>query len=361
MHEIAFFYPEGHAAHARAGHPERPERVEAIRAALEEAGLWQLGAGIGHEWDANMRVAQMDAQMQTALETVHTAAYLSRLERASAIAGSSSAGEWGGQLDSDTYLTGASWKLARQAVAGACNVARAVWQRQARRGFALTRPPGHHALPGQGMGFCLLNNIAVAAQDLIWHYGAQRLAIVDLDLHHGNGTQEVFWRRPEVLFISTHQVPLYPGSGSVDETGAGPGAGCTVNLPLPPGAGDQAFQAMMSKLILPLLGRFAPEMLLVSFGFDPHWRDPLGSLQLSVAGYAGLIAELASFSDQCCDGRIALFLEGGYDLDAGRACSVAATQALLGRVYDDPLGPCPLPEGAKWPVFVQAAREVWGM
>jgi acetoin utilization deacetylase AcuC-like enzyme len=264
-------------------------------------------------------------------------------------------------LDMDTYTTSTSWDLARNAAGGAIAVATAVWEKDSQRGFALCRPPGHHATPESGMGFCLLNNIALAAQYLITRKGAKRLAIVDLDLHHGNGTQDIFWRRSDVFYISTHQSPLYPGSGSIEEIGAGAGRGATANFPLPPGTGDKGFNEIMEKLILPLLDRQHAEMVLVSYGFDPHWRDPLGHLQLSAQGYGDLIARLVAWTDANCDGRIALFLEGGYDLDAASACSQAVVSALLGESWEDPLGPSPRPEGGSWQATLRRGCELWGL
>jgi acetoin utilization deacetylase AcuC-like enzyme len=187
---------------------------------------------------------------------------------------------------------------------------------------------------------------------------AQRIAIVDLDLHHGNGTQDIYWERDDVFYISTHQSPLYPGTGSLRETGAGAGEGWTANFPLPPGTGDEGFTAVMEKLILPLLNRFSPQMILVSFGFDPHWHDPLGHLQLSAEGYGGLIAALTNWAEQKCDGKIALFLEGGYDLEAGSACIQACVAALLNETWQDPIGPAPRP-GKSWQALVRDALALW--
>jgi acetoin utilization deacetylase AcuC-like enzyme len=224
------------------------------------------------------------------------------------------------------------------------------------------------------MGFCLLNNIAIATQALLQPPSGQeagegdyladrrkahRLAIVDLDLHHGNGTQDIFWRRDDVLFISVHQSPLFPGTGWYDEIGAGPGEGYTVNIPMPPGTGDAGYEATMIEVILPLLSRYEPEMILVSYGFDPHWRDPLGYLMLSASTYGRLISQLADYVDLHCHGRIALFLEGGYDLEAASACSQAVMAALLGRDFNDPLGPSPRPEGKSWQSVVRQVKEIW--
>ena len=339
--DLVFFYPDGHQAHYQIGHPERPERVELLRQAFDEAGWWQIYPTLKPE-----------AVPAEVLQSIHTPAYLNILQEACKI---------GASLDMDTYTTPASWQLALNAAGGAIAIASAVWQGKARRGFALTRPPGHHATADQGMGFCLLNNIAIATEYLIQKEGVHRLAIVDLDLHHGNGTQEIFWRRGDVLYISTHQSPHYPGTGDLEETGAGPGGGATANFPLPAGSGDQAFIEIMDGFIVPLLTRFNPEIILVSFGFDTHWRDPLGSLLLSAAVYGKIIASLVRYADENINGRIALILEGGYDLDAGKACGQAVVAALLGEPWDDPIGPAPQMESRYWMIMARRAREIWNL
>lgn len=338
---MVFYYPEGHQAHFEPGHPERPERVERLCQAFRDAG-W---------WDA---YPHMDSYAipDEVLQAVHIPAYLDSLRDAS---------RRGAHLDMDTYTTPASWQLAYNAAGGAIAVASAVWGGRAQRGFALTRPPGHHATINQGMGFCLLNNISLAAEFLIQKEGAQRLAIVDLDLHHGNGTQDIFWRRGDVFYLSTHQYPHYPGTGDLGEIGAGSGEGTTANFPLPPGSGDQAFKGIVDELIIPLLERYSPEMILVSFGFDPHWRDPLGNLTLSALGYKEIISSLVILAENICQGRIALFLEGGYDLEAGAACGQAAVAALLNRPWKDPIGPSPQAESQYWLVMAKRAKEIWNI
>jgi acetoin utilization deacetylase AcuC-like enzyme len=286
------------------------------------------------------------------LHSVHTPAYLVLLENAC---------KRGARLDMDTYTTPASWDLALRSAGGAAAVAQAVWQGKACTGFALTRPPGHHATIQRGMGFCLLNNIAIAAEYLLQKEGAGRLAILDLDLHHGNGTQDIFYQRVEVFYFSTHQSPFYPGTGRIEERGAGLGNGTNANLPLPPFSGDKAFQATLDELILPLLDQYNPEMLLVSVGFDTHWKDPLGSLLLSALAYGKLIEKLKHWADGKCRGRIALFLEGGYDLQAGAACAGAVVAALIGQPWQDPLGPSPRREGKDWQGVLQQAKQLWGL
>ena len=341
MKEMAVFYPTDHQNHFKPGHLERPERVEVIWEALQKAG-W---------WEQVMQVSPSEIP-QSVLTAVHTPSYINLLEMSC---------RRDGQLDSDTYTRPHSWNLAFKAGGGAITVAEVVWKRDARRGFALCRPPGHHAMRGQGMGFCLLNNIALAAEYLIQEYSAKKLAIVDLDLHHGNGTQDIFWKRGDVFYISTHQYPFYPGSGWLDEVGERDGLGTTGNFPLPPGAGNLAFLTVMEALILPLLDRFMPEMILVSYGFDTHWLDPLGQLLLSADGYARLLGKLADWSESNCQGRLALILEGGYDLGAAEVCSLAVTNAALGLKWEDQLGPAPYRESESWRGMVRRAKEIWNL
>jgi acetoin utilization deacetylase AcuC-like enzyme len=341
MNDLVLYYPTGHEAHFATGHPERPERVETIRRVLTDAGFWNRFPQV--------EPIQLPVHV---LQAVHTPEYLDRLE---AICRRS------GWFDADTYTTPASWNLAHQAAGGGAAVAASVWDGQSRRGFALTRPPGHHATANRAMGFCLLNNIALAAEYLLAEKGARRLAIVDLDLHHGNGTQDIFYRRAEVMYLSTHQAPHYPGTGSLHETGSGPGAELNVNLPLPPFSGDKAFQTAMQECILPLLDRNQPEMLLVSVGFDVHWRDPLGQLLLSTQVYGELLSQLSIWADQNCQGRIAIFLEGGYDLDAAGSCGLATIEALLGQPWEDQLGPAPYAETRDWQITLEKVRQIWNL
>jgi len=337
MHPIAYFYPEGHEAHAQPDHPERPARVETIRTALEGAGLWRPGVQL-----------QAEPVAGEVLASVHSPAMLQAIQQHGAQAR---------PLDADTYTTRHSWQAAQTAAGGAVALARAVWRGEAQTGLALCRPPGHHAARTQPMGFCLLNNVALAAQTLLTQEGANRLAILDMDVHHGNGTQDIFYARDDVLFCSTQQLPLWPGTGHLDERGRGAGLGFTANLPLPPGSGDAAFAAAYGELFPALLDQFQPEMLLVSFGFDSHWKDPLANLQVSASGYAQAIASLRHWAQQHCDGRIALFLEGGYDLDAAAACSQAGVQALLSHEITDALGSSPYVESEEWKSVLARARK----
>jgi acetoin utilization deacetylase AcuC-like enzyme len=340
MEEMVYFYPDGHEDHFEKGHPERPERVETIRTALQNAGLW----------DPYPKISPLVLPIEL-FQSVHSPAYLNLLEMTCSRSG---------HLDMDTYTTSATWELAHRAAGGAAALASSIWEGKARRGFALTRPPGHHATHGQGMGFCLLNNIAIAAEYLITKYKIERLAIVDLDLHHGNGTQDIFWSRNDVFYISTHQSPFYPGTGRLEDTGDGNGAGWTANFPIPAGSGDAAFTSIMDDLIIPLLNQRNPQMLLVSYGFDTHWLDPLGQLMLTANGYGNLIKKLCSWAEIHCEGKIGLFLEGGYDLNAGSACSLAVISAMLGKSWDDPY-PCPYKESSAWQKTINRAQSIWNL
>jgi acetoin utilization deacetylase AcuC-like enzyme len=339
MQPIALFYPEDHQKHQLRGHPERPERVEAIKKGLQEVGLWD-----------SVPKLQPHKLSDKVLTAVHQNNYLTSLEQASAQEQ---------MLDLDTYTTQESWQLAHNAAGGAVALAEAVWKGEFQTGFALTRPPGHHATPFRGMGFCLINNVAVAAEHLLQNLSAEHLAIIDIDLHHGNGTQDIFWQRSDVSYLSIHQAPFYPGTGSVQETGEGTGEGYTLNLPIPSQSGDIAFETLVEEIILPYLDNRKPDMLLISFGFDTHWRDPLGSMLVSAAGLFKIIRLLTNWADSYCSGKIGVFLEGGYDLEAGRVCGQAVGAGLVGQEWDDPIGPAPGAEGDAWRHILAEAKRVW--
>ncbi len=340
MVSLALYYPEGHQRHYFPGHPERPERVEALKEGLEEIGIWE----------ECLQVTPLPVNPEL-LSAVHDPDYLRLLEWTS---------QRGGMLDPDTYVTKDSWQLALNAAGGAVALVDQVWDRVVEAGFALTRPPGHHATRDRGMGFCLINNVAVAAEYLLKEKGARRLAIVDLDLHHGNGTQEIFWERSDVSYISIHQAPFYPGSGALSDVGAGVGENCTLNLPIPAFSGDQAYLTLLEEVILPYLDHKEPDFLLISFGFDIHWRDPLGSMQVSAGAIYQVIESLGDWSREHCSGRIAVVLEGGYDLEAGKACGQAVGAALTDQPWSDILGSSPEIEGDSWRETLQGALNSLG-
>lgn len=345
MENLVYFYPKGHQSHFEVGHPERPERVETIQAALNKVGVW----------DTYSHLEPLILPDEV-LRAIHSTGYLETIADVS---------RKGMHFDADTYTTASSWDLALKSAGGAASIASTVWRGESKCGFALTRPPGHHATQNRAMGFCLLNNVALAAEYLISVEGASRLAIIDLDLHHGNGTQDIFYRRGDVFYLSTHQYPLYPGTGWLDETGDGEGAKCTANFPLPPFSGDQAFEAILEDLIIKLLDRYQPEMVLISYGFDTHWSDPLGSLLLTAQAYGALIERLKNWADRNCQGRIALFLEGGYSLSAAESCSLNVVAALLGEQmpegYKKFTDKSPRSESQAWTSIYAQAKRVWGI
>jgi acetoin utilization deacetylase AcuC-like enzyme len=252
------------------------------------------------------------------LERVHGIAFLDELE--------AFCRSGGGYLDADTYATPASWAIAREAAGSGLSVIRELNRRQRGVGFVASRPPGHHATADRAMGFCLLNNIAVAAAELA--NAGERVLIVDWDVHHGNGTQDIFWSDPCVLYVSTHQSPFYPGTGRAREIGGRDALGLTVNVPLPAGATGDVVRRALDEIAAPVIEEFSPTWVLVSAGFDPHVADPLAELRLTSGDFALLARTVAQFTPS--PGRLAIFLEGGYDLVALRA----SVRATLGAVLD---------------------------
>ena len=292
---------------APAGHPERPERLHAARAAIARTDF-DL-----HRTDLATRPATDDE-----LVRVHDEAYLAQLGQA--------AGQVG-HFDEDTFYSAHSVAAARAAAGAAIVVTDALLDRRADFGLALVRPPGHHARPSGAMGFCLLNNVAVAAAHARAR-GCQRVAIVDFDVHHGNGTQEMFDSDPSVLFISLHQFPLYPGSGATSEHGIGEGRGYTLNVPLSAGAGDAVYGAAIERIVAPVLETYRPELLLFSAGFDAHARDRLAQMELSDEGFRTIVRRTLAALDPGVP--VGMALEGGYDL-IGLGSSLGAVLAGLGE------------------------------
>jgi acetoin utilization deacetylase AcuC-like enzyme len=290
------------------GHPERPERLLAIVRELDAHGIPESELE---------RPAPADLALVT---EVHARDYVAALQR-SALWG-------GGYWEPDTHIGARSFDAALSAAGGAVAAVDAAMA-GARAAFSIARPPGHHALPDDALGFCLLNNVAIAAQHAVTQYGLERVLIVDWDVHHGNGTQAIFDERSDVLLYSTHQYPFYPGTGAAKEMGTGPGEGYTVNVPLPAGVGDAGYVRLFIETLVPLARRYRPELILISAGYDAHLADPLGGMAVTVAGFAELARIVRGLADELAEGRVAAVLEGGYDTDA-LAKSVLATIAMLG-------------------------------
>jgi acetoin utilization deacetylase AcuC-like enzyme len=290
------------------GHPESPERAEVMDGV---AVAWRERGG--------EVVAPREASREQLLR-VHAREHVQRIAET---AGRSVA------LDPDTYTSPETYEVALLSAGAAVDAVDRVMGGSHARAFVLSRPPGHHAGRDRAMGFCFFNNIAVAAAHART-LGARRVAIVDYDVHHGNGTQHIFEHDADVLYVSTHQYPYYPGTGAATEIGYGEAAGRTVNLPLEAGATDDDYRAAFDGVVIPVLRQFAPELLLISAGFDAHARDPLGGMRVSTAGFAAMTAALRQLADTCCAGRLVAVLEGGYDLRALRECITAAIDVLAG-------------------------------
>jgi acetoin utilization deacetylase AcuC-like enzyme len=290
------------------GYPECRERLSGILAYLRYAGLevLDLHAPVASGQELDVEPAPQTLAAVTAL---HADSYVRRF-RAAAARGDA-------LLDSaDNPLSPATWAAAWAAVEATLAAADWVAGGRDRVGFAAVRPPGHHAEAGTAMGFCFFDNVAVAAEHLRRRHGLSRVAIFDFDVHHGNGTQHLFEERPDVFYASTHQYPFYPGTGAADEIGIGAGVGATLNVPLPAGTGDDGYAAAIEGRVLPALRRFAPDMLLLSAGFDAWMRDPLGGMAVSEQGFARWGEWLRRLAGEACGGRILAVLEGGYDLQA---------------------------------------------
>jgi acetoin utilization deacetylase AcuC-like enzyme len=289
------------------GHPERPARVRAVLDGLE----------LGAPPDARRRLEPRRAT-RTELERVHTAGYLDQLERFCAAGG--------GHLDPDTAANTASWDAALLAAGSGLEAADALGREDGDFAFCAVRPPGHHAVAGRAMGFCLLNNVAVTAAAL--RDRGERVLVVDWDAHHGNGTQDIFYGDGAVLYVSMHEWPLYPGTGRLEDTGTAAGTGATINFPLPAGATGDVYLDAIDTVVAPAAEHFAPTWVLVSAGYDAHRADPLTGLGLSAGDYSDLTARLAELAPAR---RLIVFLEGGYDLEALRDSTAATVSTLLGR------------------------------
>jgi len=277
-------------------HPERPQRIEVMiemAESLKRPGLKFLAPR-----EATVDEIAMCHRPDYIAEVEHTAS-LDRFD-----------------FDPDTHSSRESYQTALLAAGGVLTAVQAVIDGDANNSFAIVRPPGHHALPNRAMGFCFFNNLAIAANWLIKVRGLKRVMIVDWDVHHGNGTQEMFYESPEVLYTSIHQFPHYPGTGSTHEIGYGPGVGYTVNMPMPAEFGDSEYLRVFDRLIMPMGRHFKPEFILVSAGFDCHFRDPLAQMRVSEAGFAAMARRVNRLAAECCEGKMVAALEGGYDLEA---------------------------------------------
>jgi acetoin utilization deacetylase AcuC-like enzyme len=317
---VGYVYDPIYLAHDTGDHPERVARLVAIMEHLHAITML-------NRLEVIAPIRAEDAWLTRIHDQAHLDAMRSLCERG------------GGTVGSDTVLSAQSYEAALLAAGGTVAATKAVLGGRVASAFALVRPPGHHATRSQAMGFCLINNIAVAAAWVLAEGLAERVAIVDIDVHHGNGTQQAFFREPRVLYASLHQHPYYPGTGDWRMTAR---AGRNlINVPLPAGTGDQGYRQAFDEIVAPAVARFAPELLLVSVGYDAHWADPLAWMQMSLTGYRYLVDGLLAQAERFCGGRTVFVLEGGYDLSILSHGVATTLAAMLGEDYADPFGLAP--------------------
>jgi acetoin utilization deacetylase AcuC-like enzyme len=341
-----FLYDPLYLEHETGQHPENAGRLRASLSLLQKDGIW---GDLTHLAPAP---ASLDA-----LHAVHEPGYVRFLQQVSEAGG--------GWLTADTVMSARSYDAARLAAGAAVRAVEAVMHGEVASAFSLARPPGHHARPSEGMGFCLFNHAAVAAREAVRRLGAARVFLLDFDVHHGNGTQEIFYYDPAVFYVSLHQWPAYPGTGALEETGTGAGRGTTANLPLPAGLGDASYLEAFDRLIAPLVRRFQPDLILVSAGYDAHWTNNryLSSIEMNVtvSGFAGMVGRLRDWAAELCEGRIALVLEGGYDPSALAASVLATLRVLRDEPFADPFVPPPMPPVADLTGLWTRFRELHGV
>ena len=311
MSRTGLIYHEDYLLHlAGAAHPERPDRLKAIVNHLTETGLL----------DKLVKVDPYPADVDW-IATVHKRSYIDSVKQAC---------ETGIEyLDADTGICPDSYRIALLAAGGAMAAVDAIFNDEVDNAFCLVRPPGHHAEKDRAMGFCLFNNVAIAARYIQQKYKVEKVLIVDWDVHHGNGTQHIFYDDPSVFYFSIHQFPHYPGTGTRSETGIGKGEGFTLNVPLAPGHGNDDYIDAFENQLVPAAKEFDPGFVLISAGFDAHYHDPLAGMQLTEKGYRRLTQMVVELAEQCCQGRIVSLLEGGYNLDTLARSVAAHIEAIL--------------------------------
>ncbi|MEW5987626.1 MAG: histone deacetylase [Chloroflexota bacterium] len=326
--------------HSQEGHPENSGRAAAIYSLFEQKNIL-----------ADLQAVRPEAATLEQLALAHSPSLIEQVRRTSL------SGDW--MLDADTYVAPESFAAACLAAGAACTGVDHILGGAGQNGLVVARPPGHHASTNRAAGFCLFNNVATAARHAQKQHGLRRVLILDFDVHHGDGTQSIFYQDPSVLFVSLHlYYPyFYPGTGSAGEVGTGAGVGYTLNAPLPPYVGDVGYRRLLRELVEPRVAQFRPELVLVSAGFDAHWADPLSAAGLSLVGYAQMARDLVSLAGRQCQGRILFVLEGGYLLRALSYGVLNVAYALLGRDQtEDPLGPMPQPESDVTNLLVELQR-----
>jgi acetoin utilization deacetylase AcuC-like enzyme len=335
--KVGVVYDPVYLRHDTGEHPENRGRVESIVLRLQEMGMW---AKLIH-------LAPRPAMLEE-LRRVHSQSHV-RYVRELAESG-------GGQIDADTIVSTGSYAAAMYAAGGVESAVDAVMRGEVGSAFALVRPPGHHATRAGAMGFCLFNNVAVAAAHALDEYGLGRVLILDFDVHHGNGTQDIFDSEPRICYISVHQSPLYPGSGGIEERGIGN----IFNVPLPPSCGDVEYVRVYDEIVIPLAQRFKPQFIIVSAGFDAHWSEDMASMCLSIQGYAQIAHRIKALSDELCLGHLVFSLEGGYNLEALAGSVSAVFEVLLGKEkIEDKLGACSADKSPDITLLLEHLKEAY--
>ena len=318
--KVGLVYDPIYLEHDTGDHPENSQRLVAMMSYLEKT-------------EAKGKLTLLPPRQASVeeLEMVHVPEYISQIK--------SKADGGGGRLDPDTVMCPRSYEVALYAAGGLLTAVEAVMEGEVDSAFALVRPPGHHAIHNRAMGFCIFNNVAIAAKFALIKFNLSRVLIADFDVHHGNGTQDTFYADPKVLYFSTHQYPFYPGTGWMDEIGIGEGEGTTVNFPMAAGWGDEEYLKAFNEVLVPVARRFQPQFILVSAGFDPHWADSLASMQVSITGFAQIVTVLKKLALELCQARLVFTLEGGYNLQVAASSVKATFDVLLGTPeIVDPLG-----------------------
>jgi acetoin utilization deacetylase AcuC-like enzyme len=333
-------YDSIYLEHDTSDHVENSQRLVATMSYLEETGTKEKLTML------SPRPASMEE-----LEMVHSPEYISSVKN--------KAERGGGWLDPDTVMCPRSYEVALYAAGGLLTAVEAAMKKEVDSAFALVRPPGHHALRSRAMGFCIFNNVAIAAKFALSSFNLDRVLIADFDVHHGNGTQDTFYADPKVLYFSTHEYPFYPGTGRMEETGTGEGEGTTVNFPMAAGWGDEEYLRAFNEVLVPVAQRFRPQLILVSAGFDPHWADQLAMMRVSITGFAEMVMILKKLAAGLCQGRLVFTLEGGYNLRVVASSMKAVFDVFLdGQEIDDPIGEAPAGKPAGFDEHIERIKRI---